>query len=93
MTVPNGTVRLRCLARSVWWLDPRGLAPQGRNGSADTPEPYWNDLENSSSANLIIGYIVEYESNPIPAPSALVGLVSMGIIGAFGYVCRRRRNR
>ena len=34
-----------------------------------------------------------YQSQAVPAPSTLIGLVSMGIIGALGYVSRLRRRR
>ena len=36
---------------------------------------------------------VTYHFEPIPTPSTLVGLVSMGLIGALGYVWRWRRKR
>ena len=50
-------------------------------------------LDNGSKYNALPAYEVEVnvQGNPIPTPSTLVGLVSMGLMGAFGYVWRRRR--
>jgi hypothetical protein len=57
-------------------------------GTDTTPSPYWNDLPSSENAPL--GYVVEYDSQPVPEPTAILVLLSG--IGAFGsvLVCKRQ---
>ena len=52
----------------------------------------WNDIPDWSVNDGEPFYgIVELEGAVIPAPSALVGLISMGLMGALGYFWRRRK--
>ena len=39
------------------------------------------------------GSIRAFLLTPVPAPSTVVGLISIGFMGALGYVWRRRRRR
>jgi hypothetical protein len=56
----------------------------------------WNDLSNAwdgwdQSGQGMYGYVVEYNTNPVPTPSALVSLLGLGMtVGGIGLFRRRR---
>ncbi len=54
--------------------------------------PYWDDMPSEIMIGVSVpkGYIVEYNTNPIPEPSTLV-LLGMGAVGLATYAWRRRK--
>jgi len=55
------------------------------NQTTTIPSPYWNDIDNCAACNegapngMINSFLIEYESNPIPEPTAAT-LLCLGLI-------------
>ena len=58
---------------------------QSGDPTVEPPLPTWNDYSND--ADRVYGYVIEYETNPVPVPAAAVLLGS----GLFGLACFRKR--
>ena len=61
----------------------------GNLGGNPIPQRSWNDIP--GNWNGVKGYVVEWDSNPVPEPST-VTLFAFGALGLFGYGwrCRKR---
>lgn len=58
-----------------------------RNGGGGVPFDFWNDNDNAPGD--IIGYVIEYDSSPVPVPGA-VWLFGSGLLGLIGMARRRK---